>query len=111
MSVTVRIHEFPRADRALLTRLEAARTPDVANVIGPSCVADPAMRPVWRGARALGSAYTVRLTPGGQHLMLIDLKGPMVPGTRVALSLRFAEAGTVEVDVPVVDARAAAAAH
>jgi copper(I)-binding protein len=59
----------------------------------------------------LPAGQAVRLTPGGQHLMLIDLKGPMVPGTRVALSLRFAEAGTVEVDVPVVDARAAAAAH
>src|SRR5262245_58972992 len=54
------------------------------------------------------AGQAVRLTPGGQHLMLIDLKGPMVPGTKVALSLRFAEAGTIEVDVPVVDARTAA---
>ena len=54
----------------------------------------------------------VRLTPGGQHLMLVDIKTPMVPGTKVALSLRFAEAGTVDIDVPVVDARAQApAAH
>ena len=52
----------------------------------------------------------VRLEPGGKHLMLIDIKTPMVPGTRVALSLRFAEAGTVEIDVPVVDARAGGAA-
>jgi len=59
----------------------------------------------------LPAGQAVRLTPGGQHLMLIDLKGPMVPGTRVALSLRFADSGTLEVDVPVVDARAAAAAH
>ena len=59
---------------------------------------------------ALPAGGAVRLEPGAQHLMLIDLKAPMVPGTKVALSLRFAEAGTVEVDVPVVDARAQAAA-
>ena len=58
----------------------------------------------------LPAGQAVRLAPGGQHLMLIDLKGPMVPGTTVALSLRFAEAGTVEIDVPIVDARAAGAA-
>jgi hypothetical protein len=51
---------------------------------------------------------SVRLEPGGQHLMLIGLKAPMVPGTTVALSLRFAEAGTVAIDVPVIDARAQA---
>ena len=60
----------------------------------------------------LPAGEAVRLEPGGQHLMLIDSKTPMVPGTKVALSLRFAEAGSVELDVPVVDARAGApAAH
>lgn len=60
----------------------------------------------------LPAGEAVRLEPGGQHLMLIDIKTPMVPGTKVALSLRFAEAGSVEIDVPVVDARAGApAAH
>jgi copper(I)-binding protein len=42
--------------------------------------------------------------------MLIDITRPMVPGTKVPLSLRFAQTGTVEIDVPVVDARAGAAA-
>ncbi len=64
MTATVKIHDFPRPDRELLARLEPARTPDVANVLGPSCVADPGLRPVWRGARVLGAALTVRLTPG-----------------------------------------------
>jgi copper(I)-binding protein len=58
----------------------------------------------------LPAGEAVRLTPGGQHLMLFDITGPLVPGTKVALSLRFADAGTVEIDVPVVDARAQAAA-
>jgi 4-hydroxy-4-methyl-2-oxoglutarate aldolase len=64
VTATVKILDFPRPDRELLARLEPARTPDVANVLGPSCVADPALRPVWRGARVLGAALTVRLTPG-----------------------------------------------
>jgi periplasmic copper chaperone A len=58
------------------------------------------------GELVLPAGGAVRLEPGGQHLMLIDLKAPMVPGTKVALSLRFAAGGTVEIDVPVVDARA-----
>ena len=49
----------------------------------------------------------VRLTPGGLHLMLVDLAGPLVPGTSVALTLRFEGAGELVLDIPVVDAREA----
>lgn len=54
---------------------------------------------------ALPAGQTVRLEPGGLHLMLIDLAAPLAPGTKVALSLRFAAAGTIELEVPVIDAR------
>lgn len=52
----------------------------------------------------------VRLEPGGLHLMLLEVRGPLAAGTTVTLSLRFAEAGAIELEVPVVDARAGAAA-
>ncbi|MBZ9934702.1 copper chaperone PCu(A)C [Mesorhizobium sp. BR1-1-16] len=46
---------------------------------------------------------TVTFDPNGLHLMLLDLKGPLVRGTNVHGSLTFEKAGTVEVDY-VVDA-------
>lgn len=57
----------------------------------------------------LGAA--VQLEPGGKHLMLVGLSAPLEPGANVALSLRFATGGTVELEVPVVDARADGHAH
>jgi copper(I)-binding protein len=62
----------------------------------------------------LPTEEAVRLEPGGLHLMLVDLATPLAAGTTVALSLRFANAATLELEVPVVDARtgpATRAAH
>lgn len=39
---------------------------------------------------------TVALEPGGYHLMLMALAEPLVAGQTVAITLRFAEAGTIE---------------
>lgn len=49
----------------------------------------------------------VRLEPGGLHLMLIDLAGPLVAGATLEVTLELANAGRVAVTVPVLDARAA----
>ncbi|SHE77438.1 hypothetical protein SAMN02745157_0909 [Kaistia soli DSM 19436] len=46
---------------------------------------------------------TVKLDPSGLHLMFLDLKGPLVRGTKVHGSLTFEKAGTVDVDF-IVDA-------
>lgn len=43
----------------------------------------------------------VALEPGGLHLMLEGLKGPLAVGTTVTLVLRFDRAGEVRLDVPV----------
>ena len=92
-------------------RLVGAATPAAGVVEIHTQVVESGSQHMARVAElTLPAGQAVRLTPGGQHLMLVDIKGPMVAGTKVALSLRFAEAGTVEIDVPVVDARAAAAA-
>ena len=92
-------------------RLLGAATPAAATVEIHTTATEAGSQHMRRLAElALPAGGSVRLEPGGRHLMLIDLKAPMVPGTTVALSLQFAEAGTVEIAVPVVDARAQAAA-
>lgn len=42
------------------------------------------------------------LKPGGRHLMLMGLKPEVKPGTKITLELRFQNAGTVKVTVPVL---------
>jgi copper(I)-binding protein len=49
----------------------------------------------------LAAGAKVDLTPGGLHLMLVDLKGPLRQGNSFALTLTFAESGTTTVEVMV----------
>jgi copper(I)-binding protein len=44
---------------------------------------------------------TVRLEPGGYHVMLMDLAKPLRVGSSFKLTLGFARSGTVKVMVPV----------
>jgi copper(I)-binding protein len=41
------------------------------------------------------------LSPGGAHLMLVDIKAPFKEGTKVPLTLRFEKAGEVKVELQV----------
>jgi hypothetical protein len=63
-----------------------------------------------RAELALPAGEAVRLEPGGLHLMLIDLAAPLEPGMQVSITLRFAGASALEIEVPVVDARGPAPA-
>lgn len=45
---------------------------------------------------------TVELSPGGFHIMFLDLKQPFVEGETVTVTLTFEKAGTVEVPLPVM---------
>lgn len=60
---------------------------------------------------ALPAGRTVKLAPGGLHLMLIDLKKPLKPGDKVPLTLKL-ESGktsrTLAVEAEVRDPRAVA---
>ncbi len=58
------------------------------------------MRRVENGI-AVSSGATVALAPGGLHIMLIDLAAPLAEGDRFPLTLSFAEAGDVTVEVTV----------
>ena len=59
---------------------------------------------------AIEPGKTVKLAPGGYHLMLMDLKGPLKQGDKVPVALEFEKAGKVKVsfDVQGVGAQAPA---
>jgi copper(I)-binding protein len=44
---------------------------------------------------------TVKLAPGGYHLMLFDLKSPLKQGDKVPLTLEFEKAGKVKLSLDV----------
>jgi copper(I)-binding protein len=66
------------------------------------------MRPA--GALTIAPGKTLRAEPGGLHLMLVELKTPLVEGTTVPLLLTFRSAGEVTVQIRV-EQRDAGAAH
>jgi copper(I)-binding protein len=83
-------------------RLISASTPIARVVELHSMIRDGdvmRMRPVTDIAVAPGQ--TVELRPGGFHVMLIGLTGPMPQGGRVPLTLRFERAGEVQVELTV----------
>ncbi len=44
---------------------------------------------------------TVKIEPGGIHIMLVDLKAPLEPGRPVPLELQFRNAGKVKVSLSI----------
>lgn len=84
-------------------RLIGASSPAARNVsIHNTSTVGGVMR--MRGAGPLPIAAGGRLTmkSGGTHVMLVGLKQPLRPGTRLPLTLRFEKAGSVQVSVPVL---------
>ncbi|XIA63023.1 copper chaperone PCu(A)C [Bradyrhizobium sp. TZ2] len=67
------------------------------------------MRPLDKGL-AIEPGKTVKLAPGGYHLMLMDLKKPFKQGDKVPVTLEFEKAGkvTLSLDVQGVGAQAPA---
>lgn len=49
------------------------------------------------------------LKPGGDHVMFIDLNGPLKEGDKVAVTLKFEKGGEVKVEMPVLAVGAMAA--
>src|SRR3984957_21104054 len=67
------------------------------------------MRPLDKGL-TIDPGKTVKLAPGGYHLMLFDLKGPLKQGDKLPVTLEFEKAGKVKLtfDVQGVGAQAPA---
>jgi copper(I)-binding protein len=58
------------------------------------------MRPLDQGL-VIEPGRTVKLSPGGFHLMLLDLKAPLKQGEKVPVTLEFEKAGKVSVTFDV----------
>ena len=50
---------------------------------------------------AVPAGGAVELKPGGLHLMFMNIKAPLAAGETVPVKLKFAQAGEVEVKMPV----------
>lgn len=58
------------------------------------------MRPV-EGGLVIEPGKTVKLSPGGLHLMLLDLKGSLEQGDKLPITLEFEKAGKVSLSLDV----------
>ena len=58
------------------------------------------MRELPAGLR-LPAGQAVALTPGGLHMMLVDLRQPLVAGQAIPVQLRFEHAPPLDLQVPV----------
>lgn len=58
------------------------------------------MRPV-EGGLAIDPGKTVKLAPGGYHLMMMGLKAPLKQGDKLPVTLQFEKAGKVAVTLDV----------
>lgn len=93
------IHNGKRQpDRLLGASSPAARSASVHNTVLEGGV----MRMRGAGALTLPAGGRIEMKPGGTHVMLMGLKAPLRPGTRLPLTLRFERAGTVNVTLPVL---------
>ncbi len=65
------------------------------------------MRPV-EGGLEIKPGETVTLKPSALHVMLIDLKHPLERGKKAKVTLKFENAGTIDVEYPIAAIGAAA---
>jgi copper(I)-binding protein len=91
-------------DRIVAVRSPAARAAELHTHIREGDVMR--MRPV--AAIDLPAGQEVRLQPGGQHIMLVQLTGPLRQGERVLVTLVLERGGEIEVQLPVESAGARA---
>jgi copper(I)-binding protein len=94
-------------DRLLAARGAVARTIELHTHIREGEVMR--MRPV--ADIPVPPGETVRLQPGGLHIMLIGLAEPLRQGSRVPLTLVFERAGEVRVELAVEAAGAGGGGH
>jgi copper(I)-binding protein len=106
-AVYCKILSHGAADRLVGARTSAARAAEIHTSVEENGIVE--MRRT--DALPIGAGASVELAPGGTHVMLVGLRAPLAAGAKIELTLVFANAGEVTVEVPVVDARGPPAAH
>ena len=97
VAATIGVHETVMAeDMGSDTTLGAGSDTTVGTGGG-----EMTMRPV--ASVVLPAGVAVELTPGGYHIMLIDLVKPLAVGTTLSITLVFEKAGEIVIEVPVLD--------
>jgi copper(I)-binding protein len=88
--------------------LVGAETPAAANVmVHRTAIAnDIATMTELGDGIAVPAGGTAALAPGGNHLMLSSLPGPLIEGTTFPITLRFESGATIAAEVPVLGAAA-----
>jgi periplasmic copper chaperone A len=106
-AVYCRIVNHGGADKLVGVRSAAAHGAEIHTSTSENGVV--AMRRI--EALPIGPGASVELAPGGTHVMLVGLAAPLAAGAKLEVTLVFATAGEMAVEVPVVDARAPPAGH
>jgi len=91
------VNKGPTADRLLSAATPVAGKAELHTTIDSNGVMQ--MRPV--AALDVQPGTPTVLKPGGYHVMLMGLKGPLVEGQHFTVALTFEKAGTVEATVEV----------
>ena len=86
------------AERLISFTTDLADQPEVHEMTNEGGVMK--MRPLSKGL-VIPAGATVKLEPGGYHLMLLKLKKPLTAGQRFKATLVFEKAGPVEVQFEV----------
>jgi len=94
----ISVHNGGGADRLL-----GASSPVAASVsIHDSQNDGGVMRMRAAGAMPVAAGGSIAMKPGGLHIMLMGLKAPLRPGTKLPITLRFEKAGLVRASLPVL---------
>ena len=91
------INKAAAADRLLSASTSIAGKAELHTTINDNGVMR--MRPV--ASLEVQQGTPTVLKPGGYHVMLMDLKGPLVAGQHFPVGLTFEKAGTIEVTAEV----------
>ncbi|MDZ4737330.1 MAG: copper chaperone PCu(A)C [Rhodospirillaceae bacterium] len=97
-------NEGDTADRLVAVASPAAARAELHTILMEDGVAK--MRPL--DAIEIAPGETAPLEPGGDHIMLLGLKGPLVEGHKLALTLTFEKAGAIDIELTIEAAGAGA---
>ena len=87
------------ADKLIAANCDCAKATELHDVK----MTDGAMKMVQVPSMAIPAKGELTLKPGSYHIMLIDLKRPLVAGEKLPIKLSFEKAGEVTVEAKVKD--------